>query len=906
MNLQNLIKYYSNCYREDNLRTRIIDIFSKSIENKYFFEQKEELITGFLPYYPLEYNYGEKTAKKIKISEKEKDLVYSSLFITGKSERKRFGNNKVRSPLFIYPAEIIKKDNDFFVKINKEQRRINFSIINELIDDDNLSEFNEKLYEIVENKNIDNFIIAEILNLFSKYTDIIDTSELVVFPELLDKKTFQNLFRRKIISEDEKFLLVPASVLAVVKKSVNTRGIINELEQMSESQKFSEPLKTIFANKEFSEKSESKTGLIPAILNYEQKNIINNSSKYPFNVIIGPPGTGKSYTISALAIEKMSKGKSVLIAASTDKAVDIIAEKIENQLNLKNVFVRAGKRGYKRDLIIYINKILRYNYLKKNNSRSVYRDLKNTERRLKKVQRLFKARIEDELKWGKYIAENINTQSFFVNLKRKYIEFRNERAENHWEVEEDMQNLYKEKNNLIQKYIALNYTQRVHNILQKDRNTVNTLLKALKTRIGTVQKQYFDKLNYKTIFKIFPIWLVKMSDIYKFLPLKTELFDYVIIDEATQSNIAQAVPIIQRAKRAIITGDPKQLRHFSFLSAAKQKIFTDKYNLNDCEPYLTNYKKNSLLDILIQSAKFNQQFTNLNEHFRSLPAIINFSNNCFYDENLRIMTNRPDLPQNTGIKVIDCNGQRQKNGYNKEEATQILDNLQKIIKKQENLTNQICSSIGILSPFRDQVEYIQRLVTKNLSYNDIKKHNISIDTAYGFQGDERDIMMISFAVDNLTNATAIRYLNKKDVFNVSVTRARKMQYIFISVDISKLKFDNILKRYIQSIRDIKVTKTSYEIHDKFLNEVEQELLNKKYRVWKKYKIAGLNIDLVIKKNNKIIGIDLIGYPGQFSEAFTTERYKMLNRAGLDTFPLPFSYWSSNKHQCLKEIDRCVQ
>ena len=49
------------------------------------------------------------------------------------------------------------------------------------------------------------------------------------------------------------------------------------------------------------------------------------------------------------------------------------------------------------------------------------------------------------------------------------------------------------------------------------------------------------------------------------------------------------------------------------------------------------------------------------------------------------------------------------------------------------------------------------------------------------------------------------------------------------------------------------------------------------------------------------GIDLIGFPGEFAESFSLERYKMYYRAGLDILPLSYSAWFFNKTLCLDEI-----
>jgi len=75
------------------------------------------------------------------------------------------------------------------------------------------------------------------------------------------------------------------------------------------------------------------------------------------------------------------------------------------------------------------------------------------------------------------------------------------------------------------------------------------------------------------------------------------------------------------------------------------------------------------------------------------------------------------------------------------------------------------------------------------------------------------------------------------------------------------------------------------------------------KTWEAFEVAGLEIDLVAGKENQIVGIDLIGYPGQFEDAFNTERYKILARAGFKIMPLAYSRWLFNRDACLAMISR---
>jgi hypothetical protein len=71
-------------------------------------------------------------------------------------------------------------------------------------------------------------------------------------------------------------------------------------------------------------------------------------------------------------------------------------------------------------------------------------------------------------------------------------------------------------------------------------------------------------------------------------------------------------------------------------------------------------------------------------------------------------------------------------------------------------------------------------------------------------------------------------------------------------------------------------------------------------------MAGLTMDLVAARDGRSCGIDLIGFPGAFVQAFPLERYKMFYRAGLRLIPLPFSKWQLDRAGCLDAVERAMK
>jgi hypothetical protein len=171
-------------------------------------------------------------------------------------------------------------------------------------------------------------------------------------------------------------------------------------------------------------------------------------------------------------------------------------------------------------------------------------------------------------------------------------------------------------------------------------------------------------------------------------------------------------------------------------------------------------------------------------------------------------------------------------------------------------------------------------------------------------------MFISFAIDNESHRNTHSFISKEDILNVSITRARVKQYIMLSIDKNNISKDSLLRRYINYIEEFDFRKTQninkeIEIHDEFMNEVTGKLKTLGATIYPAYEIAGLTIDIVITIKNKNWGIDLIGCPGIFKDAFPMERYRMYERAELPIIPLEYSQWLLNREVCFEKIRELI-
>ncbi len=275
--------------------------------------------------------------------------------------------------------------------------------------------------------------------------------------------------------------------------------------------------------------------------------------------------------------------------------------------------------------------------------------------------------------------------------------------------------------------------------------------------------------------EVFSCWAVTSLSARGRVPLEPGYFDLVVIDEASQCDIASALPLLYRAKRSVIIGDPQQLRHISALSRARDSELQHKHGLIETRLGWM-YSVSSLYDVAA-SVVPHQNIVNLRDHHRSHADIIEFSNRTFYEGRLRVATRYQHLnrPRNAepGVVWQDVRGRvtRPPSGgaQNAPEARAVLAALEDLmIKRAYNGT------VGVVTPFRAQAQLLRQLVERSDALTSARERcELLVDTVHRFQGDERDVMFFSPVVSSGTPSGALGFLRGNgNLFNVAITRAR--------------------------------------------------------------------------------------------------------------------------------------
>jgi len=291
--------------------------------------------------------------------------------------------------------------------------------------------------------------------------------------------------------------------------------------------------------------------------------------------------------------------------------------------------------------------------------------------------------------------------------------------------------------------------------------------------------EYFDYENSCEMFlnKFLAVSVTNLS-VKKAFSLTKEIFDILVIDEASQCDIASAIPLIFRAKKIVIIGDPHQLRHITSV----KKQYEENYILNYLNLSETkyNYEKNSLFDYVKTIAeKSNIPTYFLKEHYRCHPKIIDFSNVFFYHNELIINTEDENFKfGDKGIVWCNVKGKISKErNFNKAEKDYVIKLGQELLNKYPK------AKIGITTPFRHQNKALE---LEKAKLDNINK-NAEIKTIHKFQGDEKDIIILSLVVTSDAKSSLTAFINtwSKYLLNVAITRAKSTLYIVGDFDFCK-------------------------------------------------------------------------------------------------------------------------
>ena len=312
-------------------------------------------------------------------------------------------------------------------------------------------------------------------------------------------------------------------------------------------------------------------------------------------------------------------------------------------------------------------------------------------------------------------------------------------------------------------------------------------IERMSSRAKGARKQVFQAIP--KALPALPVWAVTNLSARTNLPLKAGLFDLVVIDEASQCDIASALPLLVRGKRALIVGDQKQLIHIASLSRGRERTIAGRFGLSDSQIGEFSYAGRSCFALASSRVSATPIFLDL--HFRSHPAIASFSNERFYGAKLELCSAAIPPEGLRPVEWIRVAGSSQagpdgRSRVNAAEADRIV---QAIVRGLPTYNGLGCD-VGIVTPYGAQARLIEARLANALGKADLE--SLKVATAHRFQGDERDIMYFSPVIDRSMSERNIRFASDPNLVNVALTRARRRLIVVGDPD-ACLAHDNALR-----------------------------------------------------------------------------------------------------------------
>ncbi|MDR3117335.1 MAG: DUF559 domain-containing protein [Puniceicoccales bacterium] len=534
-----------------------------------------------------------------------------------------------------------------------------------------------------------------------------------------------------------------------------------------------------------------------------------SAQNVPLVTVQGPPGTGKSFLVAGLMLSLLLNGRSVLLASRNHKAIDAVQEKFRE---LERKFLGEGKQNFPLPPTLLRRMTYKGKGYKKDSFQSVARELlENAEARKRpcdggdvevalgwkalepkiKRQRELLAKIEELYGSREHIVDReerlwrsdgeLPSLSFWKKCLRKFANFWRSR---HLQVLHRLPDSIEKIGELLADFLAL----------QRDMGEAVAKLLPLHLRtLWAVDRERAELIKRhcaiepseeelaKAVLRHAPAWAITSQSVGQ-LPEVAGLFDYLIVDEAGQSDIGSALPLLWRAKHACIVGDPRQLAPIRHLGQKTEERLLREHHIPKREAEFLLHLQNSLFECADHYAHVKQR---LCQHYRCAAAIARYFNRFFYGNALQLMTDEEKLrlPERfrPGLSWEDVRGPLERprdapGGWHCEAEAEAL-----VHWVHERLLQGFEGSLGVVTFFTCQRTLIQKKLDTRLSHarprGDWSPPTVA--TAHGFQGGECDVICLSLCLGEDEREGSHSFLKKNlNLLNVAVSRARALCVVF--------------------------------------------------------------------------------------------------------------------------------
>jgi very-short-patch-repair endonuclease len=418
-----------------------------------------------------------------------------------------------------------------------------------------------------------------------------------------------------------------------------------------------------------------------------------------------------------------------------------------------------------------------------------------------------------------------------------------------------------------------------------------------------------------------PAWIMPTYRTAETVPARPGSFDVVIVDEASQSGV-DALFLLWLAPKIVVVGDDRQISPDNVGMDRHVVDRLQRQHLPDVELRDLLGLDNSLFD---QTASRYRGRIWLQEHFRCMPEIIEFSNRLSYSDHLLVPlrqfgTDRLDPVRAVHVTEAVMTGSDQ-NKVNDREADAIVEQIARCCADPayDGATMGVVSLLG-----GAQAKRIHDLLVERIGPEEIVARRLKCGTAYDFQGDERSVMFLSMVVTPSADGRRLPALGgrgQEQRYNVAASRAQDQLWLFHSVQPYHLNSECVRAKLLAHCLSPPPTIDAPEIigdvrpdilEEPFDSPLEQHvylrLRERGYAVVAQQRVHGLRIDLVVLGDRSRLAVECHGetWHGPDRYARDMARQRDLERCGWRFFRLTASEFSRDPDASLDPLWRLLQ
>ncbi|HOJ33427.1 MAG TPA: AAA domain-containing protein [Candidatus Hydrogenedentes bacterium] len=420
-----------------------------------------------------------------------------------------------------------------------------------------------------------------------------------------------------------------------------------------------------------------------------------------------------------------------------------------------------------------------------------------------------------------------------------------------------------------------------------------------------------------------PAWVMPLHRVWDTVDPEPGMFDVIIVDEASQCGF-EALPLFYLGKKILIVGDDKQI--------SPDAVGLPRDSVSHLiELFLHDFQFKSSFDIessLFDHGKlrYGTRRITLREHFRCMPEIIRFSNELCYSDTPLIPLRQYGPNRLPPLEhVFVRNGYREGSNnrtFNRPEAEAIV---QRIVQMCGDSRYDGKTMGVVVLQGEAQGTLIENMLLERLGAEEMERRRLVCGNPYSFQGDERDIILLSLVAAN--NERIGPFTKPADVrrFNVAASRAKDQMILFHSVTCDDLSVHDLRRRLLEffeqtgsvSVAGIereelerraaqdnrRVVSPPSPFESWFEVDVALELLRRNFAVIAQHEVAGKRIDLVVEGGQARLAIECDGDNWHGADRYESDmqRQRQLERCGWEFFRVREAAFYADRSAALQQL-----